>query len=179
MEKCTFDDFNEYRNAQVETHLRKIHLTWFCGMTALPFRLAAEKLLADSSLSVICMGSRNGLEPRFFHEYGFARSLGTDIAPTANVLPYMMMHDFHEMRPSYVAPFDVLYSNSFDHAIDIDKFLLAGRSFLRDKSVIILDYSPSDNSTIEHSKSADCLAIGMDELISRVYSVTGNSHALG
>ena len=136
------------------------------------FKKKSERLLRRQSLSVVCMGSRNGLEPHLFHEYGFARALGTDIAPTANVFPYMMQHDFHDFRPSYVAPFDVLYSNSFDHSYDFDRFLLASRSFLNDQSLIIFDYSPSDNLYVSPG-SADCLAISMEEMIERVYSVLG------
>lgn len=172
MLKNTFKSFDDYFSSQVETHLEKITLLWFCGLTALPLREASERLLRRQSLSLVCMGSRNGIEPHLFHDYGFARALGTDIAPTANIFPYMMQHDFHDFRPSYVAPFDVLYSNSFDHSYDFDRFLLASRSFLNDQSLIIFDYSPSDNLYVSPG-SADCLAISMEEMIERVYSVLG------
>jgi hypothetical protein len=177
MDYIKFDNFDEYKSSQIATHLRKIGLLWFCGLTATPIKNTAEQLLRKHRPTIVCMGSRNGLEPRFFHESGFLRALGTDIAPTANCFPWMMNHDFHEMKPPYLRSFDVLYSNSFDHAYDINRFLLAGRSFLDDASLIILDYSPKDNSSLgpssPASKSADCLAIGMDELIERIYAVIG------
>ena len=85
----------------------------------------------------------------------------------------MMNHDFHEPRPVYVKPFDVAYSNSFDHSYDLDRFLLSCRSFLNNDSLMIFDYSPSDNVTKTQKSEADCLSVGIDELIESVYNSTG------
>jgi hypothetical protein len=173
MKKASFDSYDEYKNSQLQTHLKKLHLLWFCGLTARPLKLFSSELLQLDSPSIVCMGSRNGLEPRFFKEAGFSNSVGLDIAPTANVLPFMMHHDFHELRPTYVKPFDVLYSNSFDHAYDIDRFLIACRSFLNDESIMLFDYSPKDNLTNPTKGQADCLAIEIEELIHRIFIMTG------
>ena len=101
MEKSKFDNFKHYEKAQIETHVKKIQLLWFCGLTALPLKEASERLLSKKNNSIICMGSRNGLEPRFFRESGFSRAVGTDIGPTANIFPFMMQHDFHEFQCSF------------------------------------------------------------------------------
>ena len=154
-----FESLGAYRQAQIETHHKKIGLLWFCGLTARPLLDASKVFLGHDALSAVCLGSRNGLEPRFFAEAGFNKVLGLDISETANVLPYMMKHDFHELRPGYVSKFDVAYSNSFDHSYDLDKSLLATRSFLKDKSILILDYSPKDNAEAADGE-ADCLAVG-------------------
>lgn len=172
MKQGSFESLEAYKQAQIETHHRKINLLWFCGLTARPLLDACKIFLGHDASSVVCLGSRNGLEPRFFNEAGFKRAVGLDISETANVFPYMMQHDFHELRPGYVSKFDVAYSNSFDHAYDLDKFFLATRSFLNDRSIILLDYSPRDNAEASDGE-ADCLAVGQQELIDRVSKIIG------
>lgn len=166
MKALEFGSFEEYKETQVRTHLAKISYVWFCGLTASPLFNICTRLLKNKKLSIVCMGSRNGVEPRLLAESGFIRALGLDIAPTANAFPYMMQHDFHELKPKYISSFDVLYSNSYDHAHSIDRFLVACKSFLHEKSIIIFDYSPSGNALVN---GADCLSISLDELVSRVH----------
>lgn len=167
-EKLVFENLQKYREAQIKTHLEKIVLLWFCGLTAKPLYKVCASLL-QNNISLVAMGSRNGIEPRMFHEAGFSRCVGTDIAPTANIFPYMMEHDFHKPRPSFSNKFNCLYSNSFDHSYDLSLFLKSSKTWLFPESIIILDYSPRDNATVS---GADCLAISKEELCEEVSNAT-------
>jgi SAM-dependent methyltransferase len=81
-----------------------------------------ERLSADSSAwtgaSVLCLGARLGTEVKAFLDLG-CFAIGIDLNPGPDNR-YVVTGDFHHLQfPS--ASTDVVFTNSLDHALDIDR----------------------------------------------------------
>lgn len=111
-----YESYAEYKAAQIEANQRKLHRIWADPET---LSLAARQLPDrpdGQTPKVLCHGTRNGYEQRFFREeFGFD-AIGTEIADTAKDFPHTVQHDFHESRADWVGTFDLIFSNSLDQA---------------------------------------------------------------
>jgi hypothetical protein len=88
----------------------------------------------------ICHGTRRGDEQRWFMEYlPSCNVIGTEIASTATQFPNTIQWDFHNVKPEWIASFDFVYSNSFDHTYDPDKCLNAWMSCLKTDGLCIIE----------------------------------------
>lgn len=65
---------------------------------------------------VLCHGARNGQEVDWFAAKFWASAWGTDILPRDH--PRVLKWDFHEQGNRWRGNFDLVYSNSLDHAHD-------------------------------------------------------------
>jgi hypothetical protein len=92
---------------------------------------------------VLCHGTRNGAEQRWFRKYlgGSPRVLGTEISSTANQFPDTMQWDFHEQNPEWIGKADIVYSNSWDHSIDPDRMFRNWMECLSERSIMLLEHS--------------------------------------
>jgi SAM-dependent methyltransferase len=142
--------YEEYRATQNAGNLRKLdmifaierniaHLAQYVAQQAARHATqhakagpAAERVPQDAMarpgngsgapLRILCHGSRNGAEVRWFKRYAAgAQVLGTDIADTATRFPDMIQWDFHDLAPEWAGAWDVVYSNSWDHAFDPER----------------------------------------------------------
>jgi SAM-dependent methyltransferase len=86
---------------------------------------ALAKRLRDLDLvqpgqSVLCLAARIGSEVRAFHELG-CFAIGIDVNPGPGSR-YVLEGDFHDLQfPT--ASCDVIFTNSLDHAFDLDRVL--------------------------------------------------------
>jgi len=100
----------------------------------------SERLKRDGLISpgmrTLCLGARLGGEVRAFLDSG-CFAVGIDVNPRgAN--RYVLQGDFHELQfPRGCV--DVVYTNSLDHAFDIDGLLLEVRRVLRPGGFLIVD----------------------------------------
>ena len=92
---------------------------------------------------VLCHGTRNGAEQKFFLSSLSkpATVLGTEISDNAARFPMTIEWDFHEVKPEWLGAVDVVYSNSWDHSYDPRKLFSAWLSSLRRRGVMVLEWS--------------------------------------
>ncbi len=175
MEKINYENYKMYKQAQIVTHLKKIAITWISWPSAKCILAVSKRAYEiagiETNTSIICLGSRNGMEPYYFELLGASRALGLDICPTVGLIPNMYSHDFHEVKPEIAGKYGLAYSNSYDHCYSLEKFIKATTTWLHDDSIIILDWSPEDHTS--PSGIADCLGIGSNELNEVVEKETG------
>ena len=87
-------------------------------------------------MSVLCLGARWGTEVRAFRDLG-CFAVGIDLKPGAGV-EYVLQGDFqHLLFPD--ACVDVVFSNSLDHAFDIDVVLAEACRVLKPKGYLIVE----------------------------------------
>lgn len=92
---------------------------------------------------VLCHGTRNGAEQRWFKEHakGPPRVLGTEISATAGQFPDTIQWDFHEPNPDWIGKADIVYSNSWDHSIDPERMFRNWMSCLSQKGILLIEHS--------------------------------------
>jgi hypothetical protein len=108
-------------------------------------RLLCAKLetMIPSIDFVLCHGTRNGAEQKFFRECLTkpATVLGTEISDNASQFPMTIEWDFHEVKPEWLGAADIIYSNSWDHSYDPHKLFTAWLSCLRPHGVMVLEWT--------------------------------------
>ena len=105
----------------------------------LRFHAALSERLADFPLqrrSVLCLAARQGSEVRAFIDRG-AFAVGIDLNPGRGNR-YVVVGDFHELQFAD-GTVDVVYTNSLDHAFDLDHILAEVRRVLAPGGVLIAE----------------------------------------
>ena len=97
-------------------------------------RFAFAPLPAPST--ILCLGARLGSEVEAFISFGHA-AIGIDLNPGPNN-PYVMAGDFHALQFAD-ASFDCVYTNSLDHAFELDKIAAEVRRVLRPNGLFLLE----------------------------------------
>ncbi len=98
-------------------------------------RLSAPGLVKPG-MTVLCLGARQGTEVEVFLELG-CFALGIDLNPGPQN-PHVVYGDFHEIGfPAGSA--DVIYSNSLDHALDIDRVIAGIRRVLKPDGLLVIE----------------------------------------
>jgi len=136
-------DYNKYYKKQVKLNKQKIervfavekNLRFTCDLLIKKYR--------EKPLNVICHGTRNGFEQDIFLKYLTSGSnvIGTEISPTATKFANTIEWDFSKAKLEWNNSFDVVYSNSHDHAINLKETLQVWLDSLNDEGVIILEHS--------------------------------------
>lgn len=127
MEVYKYANRAEYVAAQVEANKRKIKHRWVRRETI----QRVAQLAPQGVEAVLCHGTRGGFEQEYFKEvFPKAYVIGTEISDTATQFPRTVQHDFHEPKDEWVGRFHIVYSNSFDHAMDPAKALETWRAQL-------------------------------------------------
>lgn len=111
--------YEDYVKVQTEANHKKLHCSWVSLTTVKAIANRTEQVN-----NIICHGSRRGTELEYFARcYPEANIIGTDISDTSTRFKNTVQHDFHEIREDWIDKFDLVYSNSFDHAYDPCKAL--------------------------------------------------------
>ncbi|MDX6448556.1 MAG: hypothetical protein QOD08_1019 [Gaiellaceae bacterium] len=76
--------------------------------------------LLPRTATIVCAGARQGTEVEVLRELGFSRAYGIDLNPGPDN-PYVRRGDFHAIEEP-AGSVDLVYSNSVDHAFDLDAF---------------------------------------------------------
>lgn len=109
---------------------------------ALGERLAGLPLDFGGS-SVVCLGARQGSEVRAFSDRG-AFAVGIDLNPGPDN-PHVLPADFHAVPFASVAV-DYVYTNSLDHAFDLDRVLKEAVRILKPRGGLILEVNLDSDS---------------------------------
>lgn len=160
MKVYEYANYDAYVEAQKEGNRRKLHNIWVRPETI-------EKIVAHAPelvRTVLCHGTRNGAEQRLFKQhYPHAYVIGTEIADTAADYPDTIQHDFHLGRPQWLASFDIVYSNSWDHAMLPRMALDTWSAQLAPGGRLFLEHGTSP--VVNRSTATDPLEIEPDEIV--------------
>jgi SAM-dependent methyltransferase len=105
------------------------------------FSAALAKRLREAGVvrrgqSVLCLGARIGSEVRTFHELG-CFAVGIDLNPGSGS-QFVLEGDFHDLQfPA--ACCDVVFTNSLDHAFDLDRVVAEVARVLKPSGVLVVE----------------------------------------
>lgn len=129
----SYESYLEHQKAKLEMHEFGRYDDEF--RAALGRRLAALEFEWQGR-NVLCLGARIGSEVKAFLDLG-AFAVGIDLNPgTEN--RYVVQGDFHELQfaPGSV---DVVYTNSLDHAFDLDRLAKEVLKILKPNGLFLVD----------------------------------------
>jgi hypothetical protein len=121
---------------------------------------------------VLCHGTRNGAEQKFFHEATGAEVIGTEISDTATQFPMTIQWDFHEVKPEWNGAFDVIFSNSWDHSYDPKLAFSRWLSCVAPQGALALEWSKIHGDT--EASPIDPFRSSLPELIALLTALTAN-----
>jgi len=153
-----YQDYEDYVNSQTEANVRKIK--WISVSKDVIKFICIENINAKT---ILCHGTRNGTEQKYFKEFlPNAEVIGTEISHTANNFSMTIQHDFQEPKQEWTQKFDIVYSNSFDHAFDPVKCLNTWKDQISENGFLYIDYEflSRDNK----SRKSDPLEISENEI---------------
>lgn len=126
--------------------------------------IASYSLSRGPVASVLCHGTRNGAEQRFFRSaLPDAAVLGTEIGDGASQFPDTIEWDFHNTKPEWIGAWDLIYSNSWDHAAEPDRAIKAWASCLSRNGILILEHT--NLHTVRQVRDLDPFGASFSRLI--------------
>lgn len=162
----SYDDYLEHQKAKLETHE--------FGEYDEKFRRALRERLSSFDLewqrcSVLCLGARIGSEVKAFLDLG-AFAVGIDLNPGKDNR-YVVHGDFHDLQyaPNSV---DVVYTNSLDHAFDVNRLAAEVLRVLRPGGLFILEAVQGRDQEINPGFFESFFWKNIDELV-RVFEHAG------
>lgn len=153
-----YRDYRHYLDCQVQSNKRKIDTVWVSERS-----IEAIVAYHGPAQSVLCHGTRNGAEQRLFGEaYPNAFILGTEISDTACWFTMTVQWDMQEVNLDWIGRFDIVYSNSIDHAIYPERTIKTWLGQLSKGGRLYIDHAnaPQSNRCTE----MDPLEISDDEM---------------
>lgn len=132
--------YEEYRASQIAANKRKFDRVWAEDKTLEVVVRYIESAQHGSGIG-ICHGARNGWEVEWLRNRLGVEVIGTDISETANSVPHMVQHDFHDSREDWKGRFAFVYTNSLDQAFDPAKALAAWSEQLVDDGLIFVEHT--------------------------------------
>jgi SAM-dependent methyltransferase len=128
--------FSAQRSKRVMAHDQTFHDALADRLTRLPHELGGR--------SVLCLGARQGTEVRCFIERG-AFAVGIDLNPGPGNR-HVVVGDFHALQFAD-GSIDVVYTNSLDHAFDLDRILAEVSRVLRPGGLFIVEANAADDGS--------------------------------
>lgn len=138
MKIYSYKNYDDYVAAQTEANRAKLdHVFVEIGT----IRKIAKKV--PHAKSILCHGTRNGAEQMYFLQcFPNAEILGTEISDTATTFARTLHWDFQNPRDEWSHRWDIVYSNSFDHALDPLRTLQTWRDQISTVGKLFIEHSP-------------------------------------
>lgn len=167
MKYHTYDSYEEYVRKQTKFNKRKEDWIWVWDGT---IRAIAEDYGDDPAPSfILCHGTRGGWEQRYFKEnYPDAEVIGTEISTTADKYDMTVRHDFSLPKEEWIGKADIVYSNSIDHSINLNKTLQTWREQLSENGVLYIEVG--DQVWGGNPSASDPLSVLEDEFNECLYA---------
>ena len=158
-------DYERYRAVQTAGNRRKLTNVFADEATCRTIRDAVHED-GVAVRRILCHGSRNGAEMGWFRtlfaEVGPEPEVtGTDISDTAGDFPDTVQWDFHETREDWVGRFDLVYTNSHDHAYDPAKAFRAWVGQLVPNGRLVIEHTTAH----EPDAVTDLDPFGIDPMV--------------
>ena len=131
----SYSDYVGHQVAKLDKIIHRLHETELADETH--FRKDFEQCEdLKQAHSILCLGARLGTEVKALRNLGYF-AIGIDLNPGKDN-PYVLAGDFHELDfPDDCV--DAVYTNSLDHAFDIEKVISEARRVLRPDGLFIAD----------------------------------------
>ena len=165
MEYVKHTSYDEYIEQQTITNKAKLNNIWVVPSNIVDIKNYCLKnnIKVDN---ILCHGTRNGAELVYFqNNFPNAGILGTDISDTASQFQNTIQWDFHEVNNDWINQFDIVYTNSWDHAYDFEKAITAWIEQLTENGRLFLDWN---DDTAKPANKADCFGCSKEELIEMI-----------
>jgi hypothetical protein len=135
-------DYEAYRTAQnIGNRVKLQHVYTKPDVIDAIARHARDNAAAVTG--ILCHGTRNGAEIAWFAErFPKAAALGTDIADSATMFQNTIQWDFHDMRDDWRGRWSIVYSNSWDHAMEPRRAFRAWSDSLAAGGILYLEHGP-------------------------------------
>ena len=146
--------FSALRSKSIESHDRRFHAALKDRLAALPLELRGR--------AVLCLAARQGSEVRAFIDNG-AFAIGIDLNPGRNN-KYVVAGDFHDLQYSD-ASLDFVYTNSLDHAFDLERLLSEVRRVLKPDGGFIVEANLSEQGGVSGGPYESISWKGADDLV--------------
>lgn len=147
------DNYQEYVNSQCERSRKTAGLTW---ATKQSIESVAE-IIGKAEFG-ICHGAKSGFEVDLLRKLIEAEIIGTDICEQEHKA--VIKWDFHNVRRSWIAATDFIYSNSLDHSYAPQFALSQWVTCLKEGGLLFLEWSPDHDG---EPTPADCFQASLDE----------------
>ena len=168
MRKYSYKSYDEYVAAQVQANLAKLKNTFACPYVLNEIVNVFRETRKLEPRSILCHGARNGSELTWFSQtVPGARVVGTDISPTAEDHG-LVMWDFHKRNPSWSGLFDIVYTNSFDHAIEPELAVHSIMDSVSDRGFLVIEYNEECDNEKSVNKT-DCFGASREEYLALVH----------
>jgi SAM-dependent methyltransferase len=162
----SYEAYLEHQKAKLETH--------DFGKYDVEFRTALRERLATLDLdwkgrTVLCLAARIGTEVKAFLDLG-SFAIGIDLNP-GEENRYVVHGDFHDLQ---YAPrsLDVVYTNSLDHAFDIERIAREILKVLKPSGLLIVEASRGRDDGVNPGFFESFFWKNLEELI-RVFEKAG------
>lgn len=176
MELITFKSYDAYVAAQRRTTLHKINRPQgyqpFAGQRAV-------KTIAKAHLHPVhrglCHGVRGGEELDLFERHVGGDWIGTEIVEELCDGARIIHHDFERRRQDWLGLFDIVYSNSLDHAQHPAVAVYEWLCQLSHTGRLYVEWTKFSTRLGKGWNKADCYAASLDEYI-RLIEIHGVVH---
>lgn len=151
--------YEEYVEAQ--TKINKSKIKWVYANPKVITKICEEHPNPLPQF-IICHGTRNGSEQKFFKEHlPNAEIIGTEISDNAETFEMTVQHDFSIPKEEWIGKADIVYSNALDHSNVPEKTIQTWKKQLSKSGRLYLEYSERDSVC----EPADCLQATQSEVI--------------
>lgn len=170
-ERDGLPDYEAYRRVQNEGNRLKLNHV-FASEKVIGLLVRHARRRIRPIRSILCHGTRNGSELEWFAKrVPDAEILGTDIAETATQFPRTIQWDFHDMREDWGGKWDIVYTNSWDHAMEPERAMKAWADSLAPGGILYLEYGKGhDTGNVDR---LDLFGASRQALGAMVIAVTG------
>jgi hypothetical protein len=167
MKTYKYENYPDYIASQRAGYEKKKDRVWAEEKN---IKFIAEWLKSRKPERGLCHGVRGGWEIAWFNKYlPLCYVYGTEIGRPSTTM--IFQYDFNDTNVSWINFYNFIYSNSFDHAFDLQKTLNVWAEQLKPGGVIILEMDRRQEHTGEISKAVnktDPVSITLDELIKNI-----------
>lgn len=166
--------YRTYREIQQAGNIQKLATVFAVRENIAHLARLAERKLGSVGF-VLCHGTRNGAEQRWFKEAlsGSPKVIGTEISDTAAQFPDTVQWDFHDPNPEWDGKADIVYSNSWDHSIDPERMFGNWMKSLGPRGMMLLEHTTYHLGT--HADALDPFGATREALTRLLDRVGGGS----
>lgn len=157
-----YKDYEEYKKNQIEANKRKINNSYVDKNSIKYIIDYYIKTYSTKPNRILCHGTRRGLEQVYFKNFlgDNIDILGTEISNNASEYEDTIEWDFHNVKPSWINYYDIIYSNSFDHSYKPKECLDTWMTCLNEKGVCVIEYSPICDTILN---GVDCFSGSLED----------------